>query len=186
MFSAHLQAVAVDGPSIFGHGETAKKENFAPTPSTPTPSETFRLTSGLFRTEISQHKVFTWTVSWRFAAIQMMHAPSTAGTFRKNSGKTPETLSESLLQLRSGVQLGSPKPYKSRHLRLPEHFQNSLPPVRLGTPLFSEVGPERASQSRSWNSQQCWGISEMNNAMRSILHHSLNLSCNNSVILGMR
>ena len=31
------------------------------------------------------------------------------------------------------------------------------PPVRLGTPLFSEVAPERASQSRSWNSQQYWG-----------------------------
>ena len=31
------------------------------------------------------------------------------------------------------------------------------PPVRLGTPLFSEVVPERASQSRSWNSQQYWG-----------------------------
>ena len=33
----------------------------------------------------------------------------------------------------------------------------SPPPVRLGMPLFSEVVPERASQSRSWNSQQCWG-----------------------------
>ena len=28
----------------------------------------------------------------------------------------------------------------------------SPPPVRLGTLLFSEVFPERASQSRSWNS----------------------------------
>ena len=31
------------------------------------------------------------------------------------------------------------------------------PPVRLGTPLFSELVPERASQSWSWNSQQYWG-----------------------------
>ena len=31
------------------------------------------------------------------------------------------------------------------------------PPVRLGTPLFSEVVPERASQGRSSNSQQYWG-----------------------------
>ena len=31
------------------------------------------------------------------------------------------------------------------------------PPVRLGTPLFSEVVPERPSQSWSWNSQQYWG-----------------------------
>ena len=89
------------------------------------------------------------------------HTPSAAGTFRKkfrkNSGKTPETLSELLLEFPSRVRLGSPKPYNSRHLKLPEHFQNSLPPVRLGTLLFSEVVPERASQSRSWNSQQHWG-----------------------------
>ena len=31
------------------------------------------------------------------------------------------------------------------------------PPVRLGSPLFSELVPERASQSWSWNSQQYWG-----------------------------
>ena len=30
----------------------------------------------------------------------------------------------------------------------------SPPPVRLGTPLFSELVPERASQSCPWNSQQ--------------------------------
>ena len=91
----------------------------------------------------------------------MGHTPSTAGTFRKkfrkNSGKTPETLSERFLEFPSRVRLGCPKPYNSRHLKVPEHFQNSLPPVRLGTPLFSEVVPERASQSRSWNSQQYWG-----------------------------
>ena len=90
------------------------------------------------------------------------HTPSTAGTFRKkfrkNSGKTPETLSELLLEFPSRARLGSPKPYNSRHLRLPEHFQSCHPPpVRLGAPLFSEVVPERASQSRSWNSQQYWG-----------------------------
>ena len=92
---------------------------------------------------------------------QMGHTPTTAGTFRKkfrkNSGKTPETLSERFLEFPSRVRLGSPKTYNSRHLRLPEHFQNSLPPVLLGTHLFSEVVPERASQSRSWNSQQYWG-----------------------------
>ena len=68
-------------------------------------------------------------------------------------GKTPETLSELFLEFPSRVRLGSPKPYHSMHLRLPEHFKNSLPTVRLGTPLFSEVVPERASQSRSWKSQ---------------------------------
>ena len=45
------------------------------------------------------------------------------------------------LEFPSRVRLGS------RHLRLPEHFQNSPPPVRLGTPLSSEVVPERVSQS---------------------------------------
>ena len=84
--------------------------------------------------------------------------PSTAGTFRKkfqkNFEKTPETLSERFLEFRSIIGLGSPQPYNSRHLRHPEHFQTSLPPVRLGMPLFLEMVPERASQSWSWNSQQ--------------------------------
>ena len=80
------------------------------------------------------------------------HTPSTVGTFlkkfRKNSGKTPEMLSERFLEFPSRVRLGCPKPYNSRHLMLPEHFQNYLPPaVRLGTPLFSELVPERASPS---------------------------------------
>ena len=43
------------------------------------------------------------------------HTPSTAGTFRKkfrkNSGKTPETLSERFLEFPSSVRLGCPKPY---------------------------------------------------------------------------
>ena len=61
-------------------------------------------------------------------ASLMGHTPSTAGTFRKNFRKTPETLSERFLEFPSRVRLGSPKPYNSRHLRLPEHFQNFLPP----------------------------------------------------------
>ena len=63
------------------------------------------------------------------------HTPSTAGTFRKkfqkNSGKTLETIPELFLEFPSGVRLGSPKPYNSRHLKAPEHFQNPLP---LSTP----------------------------------------------------
>ena len=55
--------------------------------------------------------------------------------------------------------LGSPKPYDSRHFRLPEHFQNSLPPSTAGDASFSEVVLERAPQSWSWNSQQ--GISHL-------------------------
>ena len=66
------------------------------------------------------------------------HTPSTAGTFQKkfqkNSGKTPETLSERFLEFPSRVRLGSPRVYNSRHLKASEHFKNSLPPppVRLG------------------------------------------------------
>ena len=68
---------------------------------------------------------------------------------RKNSGKTPETLSECFLEFLSRVRLGCPKPYNSRHLRLRERFQNSLPPpIRLGTPLFSELVPERALEAQ--------------------------------------
>ena len=105
---------------------------------------------------------FSCFLSFPFGRAPMGHTPSTAGTFRKkcrkNSGKTPETLSERFLEFSSRVRLGPPKHYNSRHLKAPEHFQNCLPPpVRLETLLFSEVVPERASQSRSWNSQQYWG-----------------------------
>ena len=72
------------------------------------------------------------------------HTPSTAGTFRKkfrkNSGKTPETLSERFLEFLSRVRLGCPKPYNSRHLRLPERFQNSLPPSTAGDASFFRIG----------------------------------------------
>ena len=90
------------------------------------------------------------------------HTPSTAGTFwkkfRKNSGKTPETLSELFLEFQSRVRLGSPKPYNSRHLRLPEHFQNCLPPSTAGGASFFRSGSgEGLSELLSWNSQQYWG-----------------------------
>ena len=74
----------------------------------------------------------------------MGHTPSTAGTFRKkfrkNSGKTPETLSERFLEFPSRVRLGCPKPYNSRHVRLPEHFQNYLPPSTAGDASFFRSG----------------------------------------------
>ena len=59
---------------------------------------------------------------------------------RKDSGKTPETLSERFLEFPSRVQLGCPKPYNSRHLRLPEHFQNYLPPSTAGGASFFRSG----------------------------------------------
>ena len=79
------------------------------------------------------------------------HTPSTAGTFQKkfqkNSGKTPETLSERFLEFPSRVRLGCAKPYNSRHLRLPEHFQNSLPPSTAGdASLFRSGSGEGLSE----------------------------------------
>ena len=72
------------------------------------------------------------------------HTPSTAGTFRrkfrKNSGKTPETLSERFLEFPSRGRLGCPKPCNSRHLKPPEHFQNSLPPSTAGDASFFRSG----------------------------------------------
>ena len=74
----------------------------------------------------------------------MGHTPSTAGhfrkKFRKNSGKTPETLSERFLEFPSRVRLGCPKPYNSRHLKAPEHFQNYLPPSTAGDISFCTSG----------------------------------------------
>ena len=67
----------------------------------------------------------------RRASPMLGHTPSTAGTFRKkfrkNSRKTPETLSERILEFPSRVRLGCPKPYNSMNLRLPEHFQTDYP-----------------------------------------------------------
>ena len=90
---------------------------------------------------------------WRFSVKteqNLGRTPSTAGTFRKkfrkNSGKTPETLSEHFLEFPSRVRLGCPKPYNSRHSRLPEHFQNSPPPSAAGGASFFRSGSERASQ----------------------------------------
>ena len=76
--------------------------------------------------------------------------PVRLGLPGRNSGKIPERPRE-----RSQSGESTAGIHNSRHLRLPEHFQKSLPlSVRLGTPFFSEVVPERASQSWSWNSQQ--------------------------------
>ena len=76
--------------------------------------------------------------------LQLGHTPSTAGTFRKkfrkNSGKTRETLSERFLEFPSRVRLGCPKPYNSRHLRLPERFHNCLPPSTAGDASLSGIG----------------------------------------------
>ena len=65
-----------------------------------------------------------------------------------SGGKTPETLSERFLEFPSRLRPGSPKPYNSRHLRLPEHFQNSFPSSMAGDASFFQKwfrrGPLRA------------------------------------------
>ena len=91
-------------------------------------------------------------------APKLGHTPSTAGTFRrkfrKYSGKNPEMLSELFLDSPRNYGWDPPKPYNSRHLKPPEYFQNWLPSNTAWDAPFSEVVPERASQSCSWSSQQ--------------------------------
>ena len=118
---------------------------------TPCVPSAYALFYGWKQRELSDLHGGTWD---RFRRVLQGPYPGMAGTFRKNSGKTPETLSERLLEFPSKVRPGSPKPYDSRQLRLPEHFQNSLPLSMAGDAFSSEVVLERASQSWSWNSQQ--------------------------------
>ena len=80
---------------------------------------------------------------------------------RRNSGKIPErprkrSQSVSWNSPREN-SWDAPKLYNSRHLRLPRAFPEFSPPqYGWGRLFFSEVVLERASQSRSWNSQQYW------------------------------
>ena len=82
------------------------------------------------------------------------HTPQWLGFSGRSSGKTSETLSELFLESPSRVQLGTPKARNARQLKPPEHFQNSLPLRKTGDAcFFSEVVPEKASQSWSWSSK---------------------------------
>ena len=71
------------------------------------------------------------------------HAFSTAGR-GGNSGKilerTRDSLLELILELPSRMQLGFPKPYISNHVKLPKHFQNSLPLSTAGDASFFRSG----------------------------------------------
>ena len=70
--------------------------------------------------------------------------PVRLGLSGRNSGKIPERSrkrSQSVSwNFPSRVRLGCPKPYNSRHLRLPERFQNSLPPSTAGDASFFRIG----------------------------------------------
>ena len=103
--------------------------------------------TGKWLTNHSNH-ICRFTSITRIVATKCLryigHTPSTAGTFRKkfrkNSGKTPETLSEFFLEFPSRSTARCPKPYNTRHLKPPEHFQNSLPPSTAGHASFHRSG----------------------------------------------
>ena len=96
------------------------------------------------------------------ALCRMGHTPSTAGDFpeefpekfRKDPGNALRAFPGIPFESTAGIA-------QTLQFKAFEAFQSISrifsPPVRLGTPLFSEVVPERASQSRPWNSQQYWG-----------------------------
>ena len=109
------------------------------------------------------------------------HTPSTAGTFRKkfrkNYGKTPETLSECFLEFPSRVRLGSSQ--KARPgIQGIWGFQIISrilsPSVWRGTNLFSEVVPERASQGC------CHEIRTSNEGISEVLRHEARNDYTNS------
>ena len=96
--------------------------------------------------------------------------PVRLGLSGKNSGKIPERPRKRS----QSVSWNFPREYgwdaPSPIIQGIWGFQNVSiivsPPVRLGTPLFPELVPERASQSWSWNSQQYWGYFWMNGGPR--------------------
>ena len=69
--------------------------------------------------------------------------PVRLGISGRNSGRIPERPGNALRAF-PGIPLestaGIPKPYNSRHLRFPEHFQNSLPPRTAGDASFFSSG----------------------------------------------
>ena len=94
---------------------------------------------------------------WAISTVRLaLHFPE---EIPEKNFKTPETLSERFLEFPSRVRLGSPKPYNSRHLRLPKPFQNSLPPSTAGDAsfFFRNGFEEGLSEPLSWNSEQYWG-----------------------------
>ena len=82
-------------------------------------------------------------------AFHAVHHYSGAGPYPHYGGNFPEEIPERPQQRSQsvswnstrGVRLGSPKPYNSRHLRLPEHFQKSLPLSTVGDASFLGSGP---------------------------------------------
>ena len=92
----------------------------------------------VFRLRISSQKKSALSLSL------LGHAPCTAGTFRKKIQKKSRKDPGNALRAVPGIPLestaGNPQPYNSRHLRLPEHFRNSLPLSTAGDASFFRSG----------------------------------------------
>ena len=87
------------------------------------------------------HIIFLYTFSWAHLLLTYVgHTPCTAGTFQKKFRKDPGNALRAFPGIPPKSTAGIPKPYNSRHLKAPEHFQNSLPPVRLRALLFFRSG----------------------------------------------
>ena len=85
-----------------------------------------------------------WDFLWAIPPVRLGLSEDILEKFRKDPGNA--------LRAFPGIPLGStagiPKPYNSRHLRLPEHFQNSLPQYGWGRLFFQKWfrrGPSRAA-----------------------------------------
>ena len=93
----------------------------------------------------------------------MGHTPTPVrlGLFGRNSGKIPERPRKRSQSVSWNIprEYGwdAPSPIIQGIWGFQSVSRILSPPVRLGAPLFSELVPERASQSRSWNFQQNWG-----------------------------
>ena len=80
-------------------------------------------------------------VSCDFGGESCAIPPVGLGLSGRNSGKFPERhRKRSQSEFPSRIRLGCSKPYNSRHLRLSEHFQNSLPLITAGDAIFFRSG----------------------------------------------
>ena len=99
--------------------------------------------------------------------------PVRLGLSGRNS-KTAETLWERFLEFPSRVRLGSPKPYNSRHLKLPEHFKNPLPLNTAGHASFFQTwfrrGPLGARHGISSSTEGISDLSPLPAAQTSMYH----------------
>ena len=110
--------------------------------------ETLHLGLGLFAEFRPLKRALTFARRPWFASFFLIarsggpYPHSTAGTFRKKFRKDPGNALRAFpgISLEGTVRLGCPKPYNSRHLRLPGRFQNSLPPSTAGDASFFRIG----------------------------------------------